>query len=48
MMSDKDSKNQLLCDKLNIVEDCAGKCNNGGICINGECKCKSGYNGNYC
>ena len=30
------------------VEECAGKCQNGGICLNGECKCRKGYTGPYC
>lgn len=30
------------------TEDCSGKCLNGGACINGECKCRSGFTGSYC
>lgn len=30
------------------IEECAGKCQNGGICQNGECKCRKNYSGLYC
>jgi hypothetical protein len=30
------------------LEDCGGKCQNGGVCVNGECKCRDNYEGNYC
>jgi len=30
------------------VEDCAGKCQNSGVCVNGECKCRDNYQGQYC
>ena len=31
-----------------LVEECTGKCVNGGACINGECKCRNGFYGAYC
>jgi hypothetical protein len=34
--------------KFILVADCSGKCQNGGVFINGECRCRSGYSGNYC
>jgi hypothetical protein len=30
------------------IEECVGKCQNGGVCANGECKCRKGYSGTYC
>lgn len=36
----------LIIDKE--IEECAGKCQNGGICANGECRCRKGYSGYYC
>jgi hypothetical protein len=30
------------------MEECSGKCLNGGVCQNGECKCRKGYSGKYC
>jgi hypothetical protein len=30
------------------VEECAGKCMNGGVCQNGNCKCRKGYSGSFC
>jgi hypothetical protein len=30
------------------VEECAGKCQGGGICMNGECRCRKGTSGAYC
>lgn len=31
-----------------IVEYCAGKCKNGGVCVNGKCVCPPKYKGDYC
>lgn len=40
------------CSDLQIIdkeiEECAGKCQNGGVCQNGDCKCRKGYSGSYC
>lgn len=30
------------------VEECVGLCQNGGVCMNGECRCRKGYSGSYC
>jgi len=30
------------------IEDCAGQCMNGGMCMNGECRCRVGFEGRYC
>ena len=30
------------------VEECAGLCQNGGVCMNGDCRCRKGYSGSYC
>jgi len=30
------------------VEECAGLCQGGGVCMNGECKCRKGTSGFYC
>lgn len=30
------------------VEECAGLCQNGGVCMNGECRCRKGSYGAYC
>ena len=30
------------------VEECARKCQGGGICMNGECRCRKGSSGAYC
>ena len=27
---------------------CAGECLNGGQCVNGVCRCLSGWSGNFC
>lgn len=51
-----DSKNhpiqQHRCAEVQViekeVEECVGKCKNGGVCMNGECKCRKGYSGSYC
>ena len=34
--------------KLFSVEECLGKCQNNGVCSNGECKCRKNYSGQYC
>ena len=30
------------------VEECVGKCQGGGVCMNGECRCRKGYSGAFC
>lgn len=30
------------------TSDCFGKCNNGGVCVQGECVCLEGFYGTYC
>ena len=30
------------------VQTCLGKCQNGGVCVNGECVCRKGFSGTYC
>jgi len=30
------------------VEECSGKCQNGGVCVNGACKCRSSFYGEHC
>jgi len=32
----------------NEIEECAGKCQNGGVCMNGACSCRKGFSGVYC
>ena len=27
---------------------CSGKCQNGGVCVSGECHCRTGFEGSYC
>ncbi len=40
------------CGDIQVIdkeaEECAGKCQNGGVCMNGECKCRKGTTGAYC
>jgi hypothetical protein len=30
------------------IPDCSGQCMNGGACLNGQCKCRKGFEGDYC
>lgn len=30
------------------IEDCSGQCVNGGMCMNGNCQCRKGYQGKFC
>ena len=30
------------------IKDCSGQCSNGGICLNGECECRKGFQGKFC
>ncbi len=38
----------LIIEEKVQVEDCGGNCLNGGVCQNGECKCRSNYSGQFC
>jgi len=41
-----------MCSDIQIlggsVEDCAGQCTNGAVCMSGECQCRKGYSGKFC
>ena len=30
------------------IADCSGQCMNGGVCLNGKCKCRAGFEGDFC
>jgi hypothetical protein len=30
------------------IEECSGKCLNGGVCVNGECVCRTNFYGDLC
>ena len=30
------------------IEACSGKCQNMGVCVNGNCKCRSSFYGEFC
>jgi hypothetical protein len=30
------------------IEECSGKCLNGGVCVNGECMCRTNFYGDLC
>jgi EGF-like domain len=30
------------------IEECSGKCLNGGVCVNGECVCRTSFYGDLC
>mmetsp|Transcript_32936 Transcript_32936/g.50366 ORF Transcript_32936/g.50366 Transcript_32936/m.50366 type:complete len:124 (+) Transcript_32936:642-1013(+) len=30
------------------IEDCSGQCMHGGVCMNGECDCRKGFEGKFC
>lgn len=51
-VGDKGSAQQHYCADVQVIdkeaEECSGKCENGGICMNGECRCRKGTSGNYC
>lgn len=32
----------------NEIEECSGKCLNGGVCVNGECACRTNFSGEFC
>ena len=32
----------------NDIEECSGKCLNGGVCVNGECVCRTNFYGDLC
>jgi hypothetical protein len=32
----------------NEIEECSGKCLNGGVCVNGECACRANFSGELC
>lgn len=41
-----------MCSDIEItngkLDDCSGQCMNGGQCLNGECLCRKGFEGNFC
>lgn len=43
---------QYMCADIEIlggkIEDCSGQCMNGGVCLNGACKCRKGFSGQFC
>ncbi len=51
-IAEKGNVQQHYCADVQVidkeVEECSGKCQNGGICMNGECKCRRGNSGAYC
>jgi len=48
----KTSGNLFQCADIQLlggkIEDCSGQCMNGGVCLNGECQCRNGFEGNFC
>lgn len=32
----------------NIAPECLGECQNGGVCVNGDCNCRRSFYGDYC
>lgn len=43
---------QHYCGDVDVIEkespECVGQCKNGGVCMNGECRCRKGYYGSSC
>lgn len=48
LMAANESKFLFRIDPYIVVEECSGKCQNGGVCVNGECMCRTNYSGSYC
>lgn len=48
----KASGKLYMCSDISItsgkIDDCAGQCMNGGMCLNGKCNCRKGFEGNFC
>ena len=52
VVAEKGNVQQHYCADVTVIdrelEECAGKCLGGGICMNGECRCRKGTYGAYC
>lgn len=48
----KASGKLFMCADMEIIggqiEDCAGQCVHGAVCMNGGCECRKGYSGRFC
>jgi hypothetical protein len=31
-----------------VAPECLGECQNGGVCLNGECNCRKSFFGDFC